>query len=149
MQNWKLFTIIGALALFGGAFVAWQTSDMTIPYQDDARLAEGEAIYATNCAACHGADLAGQPDWKVRDADGYLPAPPLDGSGHSWHHVDEQLFDLVHSGVAAMAGEGYKTRMRGFGDDLSDKEILSALAYIKSNWPARIIEAHNEMSAHP
>ena len=39
-------------------------------------LALGQAVYATHCAACHGAHLQGQPNWRERDSTGRLPAPP-------------------------------------------------------------------------
>jgi mono/diheme cytochrome c family protein len=36
--------------------------------------------------------------------------------------------------------------MMGFGDVLSEQEILDVLAYIKSTWPPRIIEIHEEVN---
>ena len=55
---------------------------------DAAQVARGEALYAKHCASCHGANLEGQPDWKKRLANGRLPAPPHDMTGHTWHHPD-------------------------------------------------------------
>ena len=51
-------------------------------------LATGKAVYERHCAACHGANLEGQPNWRSRDPSGRLPAPPHDASGHTWHHPD-------------------------------------------------------------
>ena len=31
-------------------------------------------------------------NWQNRDDEGYLPAPPHDETGHTWHHPDEYLF---------------------------------------------------------
>ena len=59
---------------------------------DAAQVAEGRAVYAAQCASCHGANLEGQPDWRVRLPNGRLPAPPHDASGHTWHHPDKALF---------------------------------------------------------
>ena len=56
-------------------------------------LDRGQALYADSCAACHGANLEGQPDWRVPGADGILPAPPHDETGHTWHHDNQLLFD--------------------------------------------------------
>ena len=53
-----------------------------------ADIAQGEDLYREYCAACHGADLEGQPDWRSAGPDGVLPAPPHDETGHTWHHPD-------------------------------------------------------------
>ena len=100
-------------------------------------LAEGRAIYDAECAACHGAELEGQPDWRSPLPSGRLPAPPHDASGHTWHHPDDVLFRIVKEGTAAIVGGGYESDMPGFGDVLSDAEIHSVLAFIKSTWPER------------
>jgi len=34
--------------------------------------------------------------------------------------------------------------MIGFGDVLSDDEIIAVLSYIKSTWPDRVREVHDE-----
>jgi mono/diheme cytochrome c family protein len=101
------------------------------------QVAAGQAIYAASCASCHGDQLQGQPNWKERKADGKLPAPPHDATGHTWHHPDQQLFDIVKRGVAAIV-PNYSTDMIGFGDKLSDQDIWNVLAYIKSRWPADV-----------
>jgi mono/diheme cytochrome c family protein len=100
-------------------------------------FAQGHQIYADLCAACHGADLEGQPDWRTPLASGRLPAPPHDESGHTWHHPDEVLFRIVKEGTAAVVGGGYESDMPGFADVLSDAEIRAVLDYIKSTWPER------------
>ena len=69
--------ILATVAIFAPSTVLAQG---LLPYTDAARVAAGAELYAENSASCHGADLQGQPNWKVRDADGYLPAPPQ-GSG--------------------------------------------------------------------
>jgi mono/diheme cytochrome c family protein len=116
------------------------------PYTDPDVVARGRAIYADHCAACHGADLEGQPDWRQPDPDGYLPAPPHDATGHTWHHPDALLFEITKYGTEAVVGGGYRSNMRGFGDTLSDAEIVAVLAYIKSTWPPRIIERHDRLN---
>lgn len=118
----------------------------TIPYLDASAVADGKALYQRYCAACHGASLEGQPNWRERDSAGYLPAPPHDQSGHTWHHDDKQLFIIVKEGLQAIAGADYRTNMRAFGQQMNDDQIWSVLAYIKSTWPQKIIEAHNRFS---
>ena len=118
-----------------------------LPYRDPAAVALGADLYSDYCAACHGADLQGEPDWRSRDADGYLPAPPHDASGHTWHHPDSQLFEITKYGIEAVVGNGYRSRMPGFQDVLSDQDILAILAFIKSTWPAPIIARHDRLNA--
>jgi mono/diheme cytochrome c family protein len=103
-------------------------------------------VYEAQCATCHGAKLEGQPDWKSRDAEGYLPAPPHDVSGHTWHHPDAQLLDIVRRGTEAVVGQGYRSRMPGYEDKLTEYEMRAVLAYIKSTWPRRAIEIHEEIN---
>lgn len=98
----------------------------------------GESLYQKNCASCHGANLEGQPDWRTRLPNGRLPAPPHDASGHTWHHTDRNLFDVVKRGTAAIVGDGYESDMPGFADVLSDEEIMAIINYIKSTWPERL-----------
>ncbi len=108
----------------------------------DAHLVEvGEILYQQYCASCHGAELEGQPNWKQRDENGFLPAPPHDETGHTWHHPDEQLFEITKIGTEAFVGMGYRSNMIGFEDQLSDSEIWAVLAFIKSEWSPRIQRA--------
>ena len=100
--------------------------------------AKGANLYAKHCAACHGADLQGQANWRSRKPDGRLPAPPHDETGHTWHHPDPVLFAITKFGTEAMSTPGYKSDMPGFGDLLDDPEIHAILDYIKSRWPDEI-----------
>ena len=114
-----------------------------LPYRSAVDVAAGKQIYDSQCAACHGAALEGQANWRIRDEEGYLPAPPHDATGHTWHHRDAQLFAIVKYGIEALVGNGYKSQMGGYGDTLSDQEITQVLAYIKSTWPEPVIAQHN------
>lgn len=115
---------------------------------DATRVALGERIYARHCASCHGVKLEGQPDWRRRLANGRLPAPPHDESGHTWHHPDRMLFSITKSGlVPPHAPAGYESDMPAFGGTLSEDEIWAVLAFIKSRWKAReVLEARAQMS---
>lgn len=105
---------------------------------DPALVALGRIVYTEKCAACHGADLRGQPDWRSPLPAGGRPAPPHDETGHTWHHPDQLLFDITKAGGAEFSPSGYSNNMPGFGDSLVDREIWAALAYIKSRWPEPI-----------
>lgn len=102
----------------------------------------GAALYQDHCAACHGIDLEGEPDWQTPKPDGALPAPPHDDSGHTWHHPDSMLFEYTKLGGAValerMGVTGVESGMPGFGDVLSDQEIRAILDYIKSTWSPRM-----------
>ena len=108
-------------------------------------LALGQRVYAQHCAACHGAKLEGQPNWRQRLPNGRLPAPPHDDSGHTWHHPDEVLFGITKRGLAPYAPPGYASDMPAFGGTLSDGEIRAVLAYIASHWSAEVKKARAEM----
>jgi len=109
-------------------------------------VAQGKDIYLRDCASCHGASLAGQEDWKIRNPEGLLPAPPHDDSGHTWHHPDQMLFDMTKYGVQKFAGADYESTMPAYGDTLSDAEIIAVLSYIKSRWPDNIKKRHDGLN---
>lgn len=99
------------------------------------QVARGKAVYAAQCASCHGANLEGQPNWRQRLPTGRFPAPPHDATGHTWHHSDPLLFDLVKHGVQSHAPPGYQSDMPAFAKILADADIWAVLAFIKSTWP--------------
>ena len=111
----------------------------------------GEALYAENCASCHGANLEGQQDWRSPNEDGVLPAPPHDATGHTWHHDNALLFEYTKMGgkgaLAARGVTGFTSGMPAFEDVISDDEIWAILAYIRSTWPER--EQQAQASRNP
>ena len=113
---------------------------------DPQLVARGAVVYQQNCMACHGANLEGQPNWQRMNADGTLPAPPHDASGHTWHHSDQVLFDVTKWGSAAVAGSNFKSAMPVYAEVLDDADIWAVLAYIKSRWPPEIQDAQRARS---
>ena len=109
-------------------------------------VAKGNAVYTESCASCHGANLAGEPNWRQRKPSGRLPAPPHDETGHTWHHADIALFNLTKHGPQYVAGDNYESDMPAFDGVLSDDEILAVLSYIKSTWQPRERAAHDEIN---
>jgi mono/diheme cytochrome c family protein len=100
-------------------------------------LTDGRTLYMRYCAACHGANLAGQANWQTARADGSYPAPPHDASGHTWHHSDAYLLAVTLQGGAAVTGTA-SNAMPGFAKQLSAEQATAIIEYIKSTWPADI-----------
>ena len=99
------------------------------PDLDPAKVVIGAELYASLCASCHGADLGGDPNWRVMNEDGSFPPPPQDSSGHTWHHGDDLLVEII------LEGSGFRqSRMSAFGDRLREDEVLAILEFFKSNW---------------
>jgi mono/diheme cytochrome c family protein len=136
--------IVGVISLGVGRLGT--TSDVSANPQNRQLVAQGRLIYGQHCASCHGANLEGQPNWKQELPEGGRPAPPHDASGHTWHHADKLLFEIVKIGPASSTTPGYIYRMPAFGDTLSDDQIWAVLAYIKSTWPPDIQAAQDEVN---
>ncbi len=144
----KILGLIAGGLLAGAGYLVYENFHAPArPAPDPGQLALGRALYGENCAACHGAELEGEPNWRQRKPDGLLPAPPHDETGHTWHHPDRQLFEITKRGTAALVGSNYRTAMGPFGEVLSDDEIRAVLAYIKSHWPENIRTRQAEISA--
>ena len=104
------------------------------------QIDRGQSIFAQNCAVCHGANGEGQPNWNRTKDDGTLPAPPLNGDGHTWHHADGTLYKQVRYGGAYLESQGlpaFKSGMPAFEDTLTHREIIDVLTYVKSLWTDR------------
>ena len=97
----------------------------------------GQEIFASTCAACHGANGEGQPNWHIPREDGTLPAPPLNGDGHTWHHGDGLLYRIVSEGGAFLevpSVPNFKSVMPSFREQLSHDELVAVITYIKTFW---------------
>ena len=137
----------GVLAVAGLSYIAWDRLHQG-PQEKGAALAAtvGRSAYDAQCAACHGAKLEGQPNWRERLPNGRLPAPPHDVTGHTWHHADGMLFAITKNGVAGYAPPGYQSDMPAFGDKLSDDDLWAVLSFIESHWKTKeLLEARAEM----
>ena len=146
-RNAILAAVVVGIAL--AAAVWWsleEGSGATLLEPDNvAVVTQGRAVYAQHCAACHGANLEGQPEWRTRLPSGRLPAPPHDASGHTWHHSDEVLFGITRDGVAKYA-PGHQSDMPVYAGILSDADIRAALSFIKSTWPDNIRAMHDRVN---
>ena len=115
----------------------------TVPSTRDTATSSGQAIFQSNCAVCHGAGGEGQPDWHIKKPDGVLPAPPLNGDGHTWHHGDGTLYTYVSGGGKTFESPdipSFKSGMPAFGETLSRKEIIDVIEYVKGLWGDKVAE---------
>lgn len=86
-----------------------------------------------HCAECHGSDASGAPNWRQRGPDGKHPPPPLNGTGHAWHHPLSALRLIVRTGGAPFGGA-----MPPFVDKVDRQEIDAVLAWVQSHWSDEI-----------
>jgi mono/diheme cytochrome c family protein len=106
-------------------------------------LAHAAQLYVANCAGCHGDKMQGQPDWRRLNAQGRLPAPPLDGTGHAWRHSDAELLHIMRFSVLDQAGPDYKTDMPAFDGKLSGDDLKGLVAFIRNSWPPGVQAAQS------
>lgn len=146
-MQWKMIAATACVVLAACERPAPE-SEFRLRADDAAVVAAGRKVYEQHCAACHGAQLQGQPNWRERDAKGLLPAPPHDASGHTWHHPDEVLFRITKHGVAKAANiQDYQSAMPAYEGVLSDAEIVAVLSWIKAQWPGEIRRQQEEVDA--
>ena len=146
-MKWKIFaTLIVGLGLAGcdgtpSAGPGEGSETVVERKQDPSQVVRGKAVYETHCLECHGAGGKGQPgDWRVRDADGRFPPPPLDDSAHAWHHPTAALLEVIREG--SPQGQGNMPAWKG---KLSEQEMQDVVAYIKSLWSDPVFELWSKM----
>ena len=140
-------TMVGGVIFYLSSPVNNAEAKIYLNYKDADIVGLGKNVYAENCASCHGIALEGQANWRQRDADGYLLAPPHDETGHTWHHSDSYLFLMTKYGIEEMIGKSYPNNMPAYEGKLADEDIIAVLSYIKSTWPSRIQHQHNQLNA--
>lgn len=136
-----LIALAGLIACYSGNLAAGPAESMAPkPQFDSEQLALGEKLFQANCAICHGANAQGAKNWTRRGSDGKYPPPPLNGSGHAWHHSREVLIGTILAG--SPEGEGNMPSWKG---RLSKQEIEAVITWLQSKWPPPIYEAWREM----
>ena len=100
---------------------------------DDDLIELGRTIYAEDCQVCHG---------EARTGRGGLANAPVHGpDGHTWHHPDGQLRELILGAL-----DYPQKTMPSFVGRLTDSEVDAVLEYIKSNWDTPQLEWQAEVS---
>ena len=105
-------------------------------YINPEQLARGAMLFKQSCASCHGAQAQGALNWQKRGADGKFPAPPLNGTGHTWHHPMSALKYTIKNGTGTIGGN-----MPAFADKLNDLQIEDILIFLQEKWPTPLYES--------
>jgi len=128
--------IVGLAALLGACSEA--PPPVTVPQRnlDAARLARGAELFRQHCAVCHGAAAQGAEEWRVRNPDGSFPPPPLNGTGHAWHHPWADLKQTIGHGTAALGGN-----MPPWQGVLSEQEMEDVILWFQSLWSDEVYAA--------
>lgn len=106
-------------------------------------IKRGEQIFKKNCAQCHGAKAEGNPNWQVKGPGGKYPPPPLNGTGHAWHHPRPALIRSIMQGTQNRGGG-----MPAFADKLSDSDADTVISWFTSLWPDEIYEVWSKGRPH-
>ncbi len=129
---------VAAAVLAAATITACASDTETLP---EAVFERGGDLYRANCASCHGSDLSGAPDWKTPNENGSYPPPPHDSSGHTWHHPDRVLMEIIRNG-----SDFPQSRMPTFGDQLADEDIEAILEFIKTSWGPQETAYQNQVT---
>ena len=102
----------------------------------------GQILYAQHCAQCHGPSAEGTTGWRRPGPDGRYTPPPLNGTGHAWHHPLPLLGRIIVHG-----SEDGNGNMPAWKDLLNDGEVNAILAWLQSQWPERVYTAWRDINA--
>jgi len=133
-QNLLLIACLALVAVLS-TYTYLSQQNNTDRWYNQTQVIEGQALFADHCAACHGDNGQGADNWTLPNALGVRPAPPLNGSGHAWHH---SLADLSHT---VMQGRGVMPAWKG---TLSEAEVMATIAWTQSLWPKEIYTAWSQ-----
>lgn len=108
----------------------------------------GRVVYQRSCASCHGARGEGAPAWQRPDRQGELPAPPHDSEGHTWKHSDGMLYRIVQQGWRDPFNKTQRLTMPAFQGQLSRRETIAVISYLKTLWTPEQRRFQKRESAH-
>ncbi len=96
----------------------------------------GKVIYKKHCSSCHGKNAEATANWRQPLADDTYPAPPLNGTAHTWHHRLSALKKTISFGGIRWGGT-----MPGFKEYLSEKDQEAVIAFFQNKWSDEIYQA--------
>lgn len=137
--------VIGGVLLLSACGDGKEIGGMPVPVApsrqyDATQLRLGKQTFQQHCASCHGEQAQGDAQWRKRDAKGDYPPPPLNGSGHAWHHSTEVLRGMILNG--SPQGRGNMPAWKG---KLNEEKIDAIIAWIQSIWPQPVYDTWYEM----
>tara|TARA_B100001989_G_scaffold148593_1_gene105898 strand:+ start:39 stop:521 length:483 start_codon:yes stop_codon:yes gene_type:complete len=143
-----VFLVLGSVFYFAPSLIFDEPfrADISLMPDDQDLVDLGKLVYKNSFASCHGVNLEGQEQWRQPDADAYMPAPPHDESGHTWHYPDEYLFLMTKYGSEKIIRQEYPNNMPAYNNLLSDWEIVAALSFIKSTWSMKVRLQHDKIN---
>ncbi len=114
----RAFSVLGAMAALVLLAACSGSAQIDQAQIELAQLERGHDIYDQSCQQCHGDAATGE---------GALPGAPVHNSaGHTWHHADSQLVDIVLGRLE------YPGRtMPPFESSMTETDVMDVLAYIK------------------
>ncbi len=101
---------------------------------DPAIITAGEAIYLTNCSACHGADLSGT--MVVGAAKIPLPGLPINDGQWKFGNQPMDIFKLINKGSPPESTGNNGAKMQAWDQTLSPKQVAEVTAFIIAKVPA-------------
>ncbi len=107
----KKLIVMGAVLLLAGAV--------------SVRAADAKENFAKNCAKCHGEDGKGKTKMGEKLGVKDYTDPKMQDE-----MKDAEMFKAIKEGVKEKDTD--KTKMKAFGDTLSDDEIKALVAYVRS-----------------
>lgn len=89
----------------------------------------GQAIYASQCATCHGADGRGRAEWIA----------PLAGANSLLAPDPASAINITLNGAGRVVADGVTDayRMPSLRSKLSDQQIAEVLTYVRATWGNR------------
>lgn len=125
----------------GARSIETMAGSPVVRQHDQQQLALGQSVYEAHCLRCHGLQAQGAAEWRKRDDDGFYPPPPLNGTGHAWHHSSAVLKNMIVHGSARDEQGRLTGKMPAWKDQLDDAEVVAVTAWFQSLWPDEVYAA--------